>query len=46
VELDCGFPLIAVITAQSAAEMDLKADDTVCAVVKATAVHTAAIVAA
>jgi molybdate transport system ATP-binding protein len=44
VELDCGFPLIAVITAQSAAEMDLKPDDTVCAVVKATAVHTAAAV--
>jgi molybdate transport system ATP-binding protein len=42
VELDCGFPLIAVITAQSAAEMELKPDDTVCAVVKATAVHTAA----
>jgi molybdate transport system ATP-binding protein len=44
VELDCGFPLIAVITAQSAAEMDLKPDDTVCAVVKTTAVHTAAAV--
>jgi molybdopterin-binding protein len=37
--------LIAVITAQSAAEMDLKPDDAVCAVVKATAVHTAAAVA-
>ena len=44
VELDCGFPLVATITAQSAAEMDLKPDDAVCAVVKATAVHTAAAV--
>ena len=44
VELDCGFPLIAVITAQSAAEMELKPDDEVCAVVKATAVDTAAAV--
>jgi molybdate transport system ATP-binding protein len=42
VELDCGFPLVALITAQSAAEMDLKAGDAVCAVVKATAVHLAA----
>jgi molybdate transport system ATP-binding protein len=45
VELDCGFPLVAAITAQSAAEMDLKPDDAVCAVVKATAVHVAASVA-
>ena len=45
VELDCGFPLVALITAQSAAEMDLKPDDAVCAVVKATAVHVAASVA-
>jgi molybdate transport system ATP-binding protein len=42
VEMDCGFPLVAAITAQSAAEMDLKPDDAVCAVVKATAVHVAA----
>jgi molybdate transport system ATP-binding protein len=41
VELDCGFPLVAVITAQSAAEMRLKADDAVSAIVKATAVHLA-----
>jgi molybdate transport system ATP-binding protein len=41
VELDCGFPLVAVITAQSAAEMGLKSDDAVCAIVKTTAVHLA-----
>ena len=39
VELDCGFPLVAAITAQSAAEMNLKPGDPVYAVVKATAVH-------
>jgi molybdate transport system ATP-binding protein len=39
VELDCGFPLVAAITAQSAADMSLKPGDSVCAVVKATAVH-------
>jgi molybdopterin-binding protein len=39
VELDCGVPLVAVITAQSAGEMQLKAGDEVCAVVKTTAVH-------
>jgi molybdopterin-binding protein len=39
VELDCGFPLIAAITAQSAADMNLKPGDLVYAVVKATAVH-------
>jgi molybdate transport system ATP-binding protein len=38
-ELDCGFPLLAVITAQSAAEMGLKPGDRVWAVVKATAIH-------
>ena len=41
VELDCGFPLVAAITAQSAGELDLKPGDPVCAVVKATAVHLA-----
>jgi len=45
VELDCGFPLVALITAQSAAEMELKPFDPVCAVVKATSVHVAAAVA-
>jgi molybdopterin-binding protein len=39
VELDCGVPLVAVITAQSAAEMQMKAGDDVCAVVKTTSVH-------
>jgi molybdate transport system ATP-binding protein len=39
VELDCGVPLVAVITAQSAAELQLKPGDEVCAVVKTTAVH-------
>jgi molybdate transport system ATP-binding protein len=39
VELDCGFPLVAMVTAQSAAELQLKPEDAVCAVVKATAVH-------
>ncbi|HYW48822.1 MAG TPA: ABC transporter ATP-binding protein [Bryobacteraceae bacterium] len=39
VELDCGFPLVAVVTAQSAGELHLKPDDAICAVVKATSVH-------
>jgi molybdate transport system ATP-binding protein len=39
VELDCGFPLVALITAQSAAELDVKPGDAVCAVVKTTSVH-------
>jgi molybdate transport system ATP-binding protein len=39
VDLDCGFPLVAAITAQSAADMNLKPGDVVYAVVKATAVH-------
>jgi molybdopterin-binding protein len=42
VEMDCGFPLVAVIAAQSAAKMDLKVDDVACALVKATAVDEAA----
>jgi len=42
VALDCGFPLMAVITAQSARELALKPDDAVCAIVKTTAVHVAA----
>ena len=41
VELDCGFPLVALITAQSAGEMELKTDDRVWAVVKTTSVHVA-----
>ena len=39
IEIDCGFPLLAVITAQSAAELALRAGDAVCAIVKATSVH-------
>jgi molybdate transport system ATP-binding protein len=39
VEIDCGFPLVAMITAQSAAELALQAGDAVCAIVKATSVH-------
>jgi molybdate transport system ATP-binding protein len=39
IEIDCGFPLVAVITAQSAGELALQDGDAVCAVVKATAVH-------
>ncbi len=42
VELDCGFTMVAMITAQSAAEMELKQGDAVCAVVKTTSVHVAA----
>jgi molybdate transport system ATP-binding protein len=39
VELDCGFPLIATVTAQSAAELALQPGDSVWAVVKTTALH-------
>ncbi len=39
VELDCGFPLAAVVTAQSAAEMKLEPGESVFAMVKAAAVH-------
>jgi molybdate transport system ATP-binding protein len=39
VELDCGFPLVALVTAQSAHELDLKTGDAVFAVVKATGIH-------
>jgi molybdate transport system ATP-binding protein len=42
VELDCGFPLVALVTAQSAAEMALREGENVSAVVKATSVHLAA----
>ena len=42
VELDCGFPLVAMVTAQSAAELALGEGESVCAVVKTTAVHLAA----
>ncbi len=39
VELDCGFPLVAMITAQSAGELSLREDESVCAVIKTTSVH-------
>lgn len=42
VELDCGFPLVALVTAQSAGELALREGEAVCAVLKATAVHLAA----
>ena len=41
VELDCGFPLVALITAQSAAEMHLIPEEAVFALVKTTSVHLA-----
>jgi molybdate transport system ATP-binding protein len=41
VELDCGFCLVASITAQSARELALKPDDAVCAMIKTTSVHIA-----
>ena len=39
VELDCGFPLVAMVTAQSAGELALRDGETVCAVIKTTSVH-------
>jgi tungstate transport system ATP-binding protein len=39
VELDCGFPLLAVVTRRSAQDLDLAADKGVNAAFKATAVH-------
>jgi molybdate transport system ATP-binding protein len=42
VELDCGFPLVALITAQSARDLGLRRDDRVSAIVKTTAVNLAA----
>ena len=42
IELDCGFPLVARVTAQSAGELALREGEQVAAVVKATAVHLAA----
>jgi molybdate transport system ATP-binding protein len=42
VELDCGFPLVALVTAQSAAELGLAVGDPISAIVKTTSVHLAA----
>ncbi|MDE3168400.1 MAG: TOBE domain-containing protein, partial [Acidobacteriota bacterium] len=39
VELDCGFPLAALVTAQSAAELELRPGDAVSAIIKTTSVH-------
>lgn len=39
IEIDCGFPLVSMVTAQSAGELDLRPGENVCAVVKATNVH-------
>lgn len=39
VELDCGFPLVALVTAQSAADLHLRPGDSVTAVIKATSIH-------
>jgi len=39
VELDCGFPLVALVTAQSAGELMLQEGETVSAIVKATSVQ-------
>ncbi len=39
VELDCGFPLVALITTQSVAGLTIRPGDTVAAIVKATSVH-------
>jgi molybdate transport system ATP-binding protein len=39
VELDCGFPLVALVTAQSAAELALDEGEGVAAVIKATSIH-------
>lgn len=39
VEIDCGFPLVALVTAQSAADLDLKPGEPVCAVIKTTALQ-------
>ena len=42
VELDCGFPLVALVTAQSVGDLELRPGDRMSAVVKATSVHLAA----
>jgi molybdate transport system ATP-binding protein len=39
VELDCGLPLVALVTAQSVADLDLRLGQTIYASVKATAIH-------
>ena len=39
VELDCGFSLVALVTAQSAADLNLLAGESIAAIVKTTSVH-------
>jgi molybdate transport system ATP-binding protein len=39
VEIDCGVPVVALVTAQSAAELDLRHGQPIAAVVKATSIH-------
>jgi molybdate transport system ATP-binding protein len=39
IEIDCGFPLVALVTAQSAGELNFRPGEPICAVVKTTAVH-------
>jgi molybdate transport system ATP-binding protein len=39
VEIDCGVPLFAMVTAQSASDLHLQPGDPVCAIVKATTIH-------
>ncbi len=39
VEMDCGFPLVALVTAQSAADLNLLPGESLAAIVKTTSVH-------
>ena len=39
IEMDCGFPLVALVTAQSAADLNLLPGETLAAIVKTTSVH-------
>ena len=39
VEMDCGFPLMALVTAQSAADLNLQPGESLAAVIKTTSVH-------
>ena len=39
IELDCGFPLVALVTAQSANDLRLQPGDPVSAIIKTTSVH-------
>jgi molybdate transport system ATP-binding protein len=43
VELDCGFPLVALVTSQSATDLGLATGDTITAIIKTTSVHLSAI---